>query len=234
MKKMASILIILLMACAFVSATENTLPVDTSVVLYGEVPKGYVGPGEEEDPVAQIGGLKLIMKVVTSTSTSTSVEVSNLSSYQEGDDAGSEITDVDIVHAEIGNKINSLYIAFGAYGNVPKDDNAASLDVTVTSEGWKDSDSASMDGILELKADTKEKTNDNKLFTGAAGAEGVSFSVNTSSDYSGDSRIVKQNEAILVGVSQVTWDLVGDAIPPTGSYTGTITITITGDDGATV
>lgn len=224
MKKVFILALVLFLASASMIWAETT---KTSVVVKGNVPEGYTG-GDDE-PVAQNGGLKLIMKVVTSTSD----EASDPQTY-DGIDAGPEITDVDIVHAEIGNKINSLYIAFGAYGNVPKG-KTPKLDVTVTSEGWKDSDSgASMDGILELKADTKEKTNDDKLFTGAAGAEGVSFSVNTSSDYSGDSRIVKQNEAILVGVSQVTWDLVGEAIPPTGSYTGTITITITGDDGATV
>ncbi|MBO8443968.1 MAG: hypothetical protein IAC42_09485 [Spirochaetes bacterium] len=221
MKKIASVLIILLMACCFVFATEAI------VELNGTVPEGYTG-GDDE-PVAQNGGLKLIMKVVTSTF----AESSDPTSYQDGTDAGSEIKNVDIVHAEIGNKINSLYIAFGAYGNVPKDDNTASLDVTVTSDGWKDS-SDTAEGTLTLTPTTKEKTNSDKLFTGAVGTEGVSFSVNTSTSYSGDSRIVEQKDAILVGVSQVRWGLAGTEIPPTGKYTGTITITITGDDGATI
>lgn len=224
MKEVTSILLILLMACCSVFAAEAT------VELNGTVPEGYVGPGEEEDPIAQNGGLKLIMKVVTSTS----AESSDPTSYQDGTDAGTSIANVDIVHDGLAYGVNSLYIAFGAYGNVPKD-KTPSLDVTVTSEGWKDSDSASMDGTLYLRADTSEEPNDDKLFTGAAGrTEGVSFSVNTSSDYSGDSRIVKQDKAILVGVSQVTWGLAGNTIPPTGSYAGTITITITGDDGATI
>lgn len=145
------------------------------------------------------------------------------------------IENVDIVHEGLADGVNSLYIAFGAYGNVPKGDNTASLDVTVTTEGWKDSDSgASMVGILELKADTKEKTHANKLFTGVPGTEGVSFSVNTSTSYTGESRIVEKDAAILVGFSQVSWRLAGNTIPPTGEYTGTITITITGDDGETV
>lgn len=221
MKKIASVLIILLMACSFVFAAEAT------VKLNGTVPEGYVGP-EAEDPIAQNGGLKLIMKVVTSTS----AESSDPKSYQYGTDAGTIIENVDIVHEGLADGVNSLYIAFGAYGNVPKGDNTASLDVTVTSDGWKDS-SDTAEGTLTLTPTTNEKINSDKLFTGAVGMGGVSFSVNTSTSYSGDSRIVEQKDAILVGVSQVTWGLAGTEIPPTGSYTGTITITITGDDGAT-
>lgn len=222
MKKIASILIILLMACCFVFATEAT------VKLNGTVPEGYTGG--DDDPVAQNGGLKLIMKVVTSTSETPS----DPQTYKDGEDAGTSIANVDIVHAGIDDGINSLYIAFGAYGNVPKDDNTASLDVTVESEGWKDSENVSMDGILKLEANTNKKTHADKLFTGAAGVEGVSFSVNTSTSYTGESRIVEKDAAILVGFSKVSWGLAGDTIPPTGEYTGTITITITGDDGATV
>ncbi len=217
MKEVTSILLILLMACSFVFAAEAT------VKLNGTVPEGYVGP-EEEDPIAQNGGLKLIMKVVTSKS----AESSDPTSYQDGTDAGTSIENVDIVHEGLADGVNSLYIAFGAYGNVPKDD-TSSLDVTVTSEGWVDSDSVSMDRILKLEALTSEKTNDNNLFTGDAGTEGVSFSVNTSTSYTGESRIVEKNAAILVGFSQVTWGLAGNTIPPTGSYTGTIKITITGE-----
>lgn len=223
MKKVTSILLILLMACCSVFAAEAT------VELNGTVPEGYVGPGEKENPIAQNGGLKLIMKVVTSTS----AESSDPPSYQDGTDAGTtSISNVDIVHAGIDGGINSLYIAFGAYGNVPKD-KTPSLDVTVTSDGWKDS-SDTAEGTLTLTPTTNEKINSDKLFTGAVGTEGVSFSVNTSTSYSGDSRIVEQKDAILVGVSQVRWGLAGTEIPPTGNYTGAITITITGDDGATI
>lgn len=220
MKEVTSILLILLMACCSVFAAEAT------VELNGTVPEGYVGPGEVEDPIAQNGGLKLIMKVVTSDLETPG----DPQTYQEGTDEGPEITNVDIVHAGIVDGIDSLYIAFGAYGNVPKD-KSPSLDVTVTSGGWKDSENVSMDGTLYLKADTSKEPNPDKLFTGADGTGGASFSVNTSSNV--ESRIVKQNAAILVGVSQVSWGLADDTIPPTGSYTGTITITITGDDGAT-
>lgn len=76
MKKIASVLIILLMACSFVFAAEAT------VKLNGTVPEGYVGP-EEEGPIAQNGGLKLIMKVVTSSSES----ISDPTNYQNGTDA---------------------------------------------------------------------------------------------------------------------------------------------------
>ena len=223
MKKIASVLIILLMACCFAFAAEAT------VELNGTVPEGYVGPGEDEEkPIVQIGGLKLIMKVVTSDLETPG----DPQTYQEGTDEGPEITNVDIVHAGIVDGIDSLYIAFGAYGNVPKD-KSPSLDVTVTSGGWKDS-SDTAEGTLTLTPTTNEKTNSDKLFTGAVGTGGVSFSVNTSTSYSGDSRIVEQKDAILVGVSQVRWGLAGTEIPPTGKYTGTITITITGDDGATI
>lgn len=222
MKEVTSILLILLMACCSVFAAEAT------VELNGTVPEGYVGPGEVEDPIAQNGGLKLIMKVVTSTS----AESSDPTHYKDGTDVGTSIANVDIVHDGLANGVNSLYIAFGAYGNVPKD-KTPSLDVTVTSDGWKDS-SDTAEGTLTLTPTTNEKTNSDKLFTGAVGTGGVSFSVNTSTSYSGDSRIVEQKDAILVGVSQVRWGLAGTEIPPTGKYTGTITITITGDDGATI
>ena len=53
---------------------------------------------------------------------------------------------------------------------------------------------------------------------------------------SGESASVQINSNVKEGTGVGDEDdiTVGDVIPPTGEYTGTITITITGGDGATI
>lgn len=223
MKKVFILALVLFLASASMIWAEST-----SVIVKGNVPEGYTGG--DDKPVYDNEGMKLVVAVVTSDSTGISAPTEypgNDSSTSVDPISGATITGVNIIHDAAADGPESMYIAFGAYGNVSENNNPTSK-ITVESKGWtKDgSTPSSVVNTLTLTASAEPNSVSGALFTGAAtSGDSKSITVSTNSEATGKDRIVSVDNAILVGYSMVNWEVASDSIPATGDYTGTIQIT---------
>lgn len=225
MKKVFILALVLFLASASMIWADQT---STSVIVKGNVPEGYTGG--DDKPVYDNEGMKLVVAVVTSDSTGISAPTEypgNDSSISEDSTSGATISGVNIIHDAAADGPESMYIAFGAYGNVSENNNPTSK-ITVESKGWtKDgSTPSSVVNTLTLTASAEPNSVSGALFTGAAtSGDSKSITVSTNSEATGKDRIVSVDNAILVGYSMVKWEVASDSIPATGDYTGTIQIT---------
>ena len=225
MKKVFILALVLFLASASMIWADQT---STSVIVKGNVPEGYTGG--DDKPVYDNEGMKLVVAVVTSDSTGISAPTEypgNDSSISEDSTSGATISGVNIIHDAAATGPESMYIAFGAYGNVSEKNNPTSK-ITVESKGWtKDgSTPSSVVNTLTLTASAEPNSVSGALFTGAAtSGDSKSITVSTNSEATGKDRIVSVDNAILVGYSMVNWEVASDSIPATGDYTGTIQIT---------
>lgn len=223
MKKVFILALVLFLASASMIWAEST-----SVIVKGNVPEGYTGG--DDKPVYDNAGMKIVVAVVTSDE----MDIAKPDAYPGNDTAtsvdptsGAKIENVNIVHDADATGPESMYIAFGAYGNVSESNNPTSK-ITVESKGWtKDgSTPTSVVNTLTLTASAEPKSVSGALFTGAAtSGDSKSITVSTNSEATGEDRIVSVGEAILVGYSMVNWRVASGSIPATGNYTGTIQIT---------
>lgn len=225
MKKVFILALVLFLASASMIWADQT---STSVIVKGNVPEGYTGGNDK--PVYDNEGMKLVVAVVTSDEmgiTKPTAYPGNESSTSVDPASGATITGVNIIHDADASGPESMYIAFGAYGNVSENNNPTSK-ITVESKGWtKDgSTPSSVVTTLTLTASAEPHSESGALFTGSrTSGDSKSITVSTNSEATGDDRIVSVGEAILVGYSMVSWGVADNSIPATGNYTGTIQIT---------
>lgn len=225
MKKVFILALVLFLASASIIWAE---PSSTSVIVKGNVPEGYTGG--DDKPVYDNDGMKIVVAVVTSDEmgiTKPTAYPGNESSTSVDPASGATISGVNIIHDADATGPESMYIAFGAYGNVSEENNPTTK-ITVESKGWtKDGSSPeSVVNTLTLTASAEPYSANGALFTGAAtSGDSKSITVSTNSEATGEDRIVSVGEAILVGYSMVNWEVVYGSIPATGDYTGTIQIT---------
>lgn len=225
MKKVFILALVLFLASASMIWADQT---STSVIVKGNVPEGYTGG--DDKPVYDNEGMKLVVAVVTSDSTGISAPTTypgNDTATSVDPTSGATITGVNIIHDAGSTGPESMYIAFGAYGNVSEGNNPTSK-ITVESKGWtKDGGvSESVVNTLTLTASAEPYSASEALFTGSTtSGDSKSITVSTNSEATGDDRIVSANKAILVGYSMVSWGVADNSIPATGNYTGTIQIT---------
>lgn len=225
MKKVFILALVLFLASASMIWAETTT---TSVVVKGKVPEGYTGG--DDKPVYSNKGMKLVVAVVTSDDpgiTAPDEYPGNDTATSVDPTSGAKIENVNIVHDAGSTGPESMYIAFGAYGNVSEGNNPTSK-ITVESKGWTKDGSTpeSVVSTLTLTAPVTPNSANGVLFTGTTtSGDSKSITVSTNSDLTGDDRIVSVGNAILVGYSMVSWEVADNSIPATGNYTGTIQIT---------
>lgn len=224
MKKIALFVLFLLVIMCSAFADVRT------VIINGEVPQGYIP--DDDNPIGY-GGLKIIPAVKT-LNTEKVGEISSMpTDFLSLEEAENEtIEDVDLVqNLADGNAIKSLYIAYGAYGNI-KGDEYPAFTIKAESLGWKLNKEEPAVDTLELTANSTPKGSSNeidKLFYGTQGTGENTILVQTNPGFTNDSRIVSKDAPILVGYTAVEWGVAEGKTPAAGSYTGTIKLTFTGE-----
>ena len=219
MKKIISIALVLLIAAGFCFAADP----DASIYLKGTIGEGYLPtePDTGGSDTFEDGGMTVLITVVENAKDdsaaifgtggnkpsiyTSSVEAAKTVKFQESDTG-----------------LESLVLAYGAYGNVGSNNNP-SISVTVASDGWKLNNAGDPVKTLSLTLNTEPKTQ--SVFMGAESSDNtITISKNADGATSGIEK---------VGYTVINWGVVSGQTPTAGDYTATITITVEGD-GASV
>ena len=221
-----SILIGSIVICGLFAYEAETEPQIRSINIFGSIPEGWT-PGDDGNSSASANGMNILARIVTSKNRDPETPTAFPS---DGDDitGDKDLTNIDIVHNDEVDKIDSFYIAYGAYGNLLKDVNP-SFEIEATASKWKLSEVETDD--ITLTASTNEVgLKDGNLFYGEPAAEGNKIKVVTN-DAVDENRSVSHNAPILVGYTKVTWDVAkngGEYVTPeAGEYSATIKLTFT-------
>ena len=225
-KLLLSILIGSIVICGLFASEAETKPQIRSINISGSIPEGWT-PGDDGDSSASANGMNILARIVTSKNSDPGAPITFPS---EGDDitGDKDFPNIDIVHNDEDDKIDSFYIAYGAYGNLLKGVNPF-FEIEATASKWELSEVETDD--ITLTASTKEVgLKDGNLFYGESVEEGNKIKVVTNEAVE-ENRSVSHNTPILVGYTKVTWDVAkngGEYVTPeAGEYSATIKLTFT-------
>ena len=217
MKKCLVILFVLLFSCVYAFSANTSQ--EKTVLVTAKVPDGTgVDDGEGIDLG---GGVFLTIAIPRNNG----VPASTISEYWEstytsiGKDETviAKLVDTD----KTKNACEKFYLAYGLKGNPSK---KVSVGIAATVDGWysgksgtgQDKATSSNMAISTVSKDPDE------TFIIASGTDTVTVEF--------DNGLVA-NE-VLVGYSEISWDILTDNYPPAGDYSATVTITITSDGEA--
>lgn len=216
MKKTIAILFVLLFSFSLFAIDPVTVEV-SGTVEPGYLPPEYPTNVDDDDPVIKDSttGIGIAIRVVTDTNEAGPTISAWPETHENFTNGTATITGVDLMHDDEGagetNDMDSLGIAFAAYGNIVSA--GASSTIKVYSDGWIAAGGAAT--IPTLTIDCLGVTSNSFTTDPAA----VATNDATVSD---TLKIVAKNAgavtaAELVGYAKVTWDYDGVLSPDTYS-----------------
>ena len=220
MKKIISIVLVLLIAAGFCFAADP----DASIYLKGTIEKGYLPekPGNEGSDVFVDDGMTVLITVVENATDDSTANFgtggNKPSSYASSVEAAKAVKFKESDTTDL----TSLVLAYGAYGNVGSD-NIPSISVTVAGDGWRLNGKGDPVSTLTLTLNTKDRSQ-----TVFKGVESPDNTITISKNADGATSGIEK-----VGYTVINWGVVSGQTPTAGDYTATITITVEGD-GASV
>lgn len=219
MKKIISIVLVLLIAAGFCFAADP----DASIYLKGTIEKGYLPeePDNEGSDGFEDDGMTVLITVVENAADDSTANFGT-----GGNKPSSYTPSVGQAKAvkfrESDTGLTSLVLAYGAYGNVGSD-NTPDISITVASDGWKLNNEGEPVSTLTLGLETTAKTQ-----TVFKGVEDPDKTIKILKNADGATSDIEN-----VGYTAITWGVASGQNPTAGSYTATIKITVEGD-GASV
>ena len=232
MKKILALILTVLMICSVAFAVDPQ-----HVYIQGNVPDGYINPGNEDDiddgenPVADDGKIKVYARVVTdsnATPSTANLSWSNATDLNTFSSSDSYKT-VNLFHEEDDvkntNDIESLVIIYAVIGNLSENAQPAAS-VTVSHDGWvlEGESSFSNDLTLSLSSVEKGMTGEGVLLKGDVTNNSTFSNTISVQRVDGNTTEGAITKATLIGYTTVTWGVYGNATPAAGDYKAIITI----------
>lgn len=219
MKKCLVILFILLLSC--VSAFSLDIPPET-VKITANVPDGAGVNGD--DSINLGGGVFLTIAIPRDNSSGIPNNVaptqweSNYKSIGENEIVKAKLVDTDTTKGAC----EKFYLAYGLKGNPSK---TVNVGISASVDGWypgtAETGNAKASSDMTISSETKPIDSLSETFITATPSEnnGVSVVYNNG---------LAPSE-VLVGYSEISWEVEKGYTPPAGDYSATVTIKITSD-----
>lgn len=217
MKKCLVILFILLLSC--VSAFSLDVPPET-VKITANVPDGAGVNGD--DSINLGGGVFLTIAIPRDGDIPSNVApeqwVSDYESIKKNETVIAKLVDTDTTEGAC----EKFYLAYGLKGNPSK---KVTVKISAEVDGWY----PGTNGKGESKASEKMTISSNTEPKNPTETAFITSSVGTNNGID----IVFNNglaaSEVLVGYSEITWDIINNYTPPAGDYSATVKITIDSD-----
>lgn len=217
MKKCLVILFILLLSC--VSAFSLDIPPET-VKITANVPDGTGVDGG--DSINLGGGVFLTIAIPRDGDIPSNVApeqwVSDYESIKKNETVIAKLVDTDTTEGAC----EKFYLAYGLKGNPSK---KVTVNISATVDGWypgtngKGESKASSDMTILSETKPIDSLSETFITATTSGNNEVSVVYNNG---------LAPSE-VLVGYSEITWDIKNNYTPPAGDYSATVTITIDSD-----
>ena len=217
MKKCLVILFILVLSC--VSAFSLNIPPET-VKITANVPDGTGVDGGNSINLG--GGVFLTIAIPRDgdipSNTAPERWVSNYKSIGENEIVKAKLVDTDTTKGAC----EKFYLAYGLKGNPSK---KVTVNISATVDGWypgisgTGENKASSDMTILSTTEPKNPTETTFITSSVGTNNGINVVFNNGLTAS----------EVLVGYSEITWDIINNYTPPAGDYSATVTITIDPD-----
>ena len=222
MKKLFYCLLVLIATCAIVYAA------DAKVEIAGNIAPGYIpdDPGIDlpdkdviiDDTGTDKSGMKIAARVITSDEVENpSVDAWPAADYKSFTGGTVSLTnaEVDLSHDDDSKTVESVIIAYAAFGNSPSTNVSLTFSAT-TSEGWESDNSTTLP-VMTVKSIPVEANNHYSVTV-----------YNTNQGFSVTPKAAGAvTDAQFIGYTAITWAMPdGVTVLAPGDYTADVVITV--------